>query len=381
MTKVMYFSDAPYFGGAERYLELLISALKREAYEPCVLTPGGAGLRGFRERLGKMGIATLDVSLSGPYDISGYMELARIIRKWKPDLLHVNLPGTYDAQAGLVTLAAWLANCRSIVTTEHLAMVEGTWKRRLAKRFSNLFVRAVVSIAQSNLEFLTRTSRVPLSRIVVIHNGVNIAELDKAVPSHVRSILGLDASTFVFAIVGSLVARKGHRYLLKAITNLCIAGYGQVALLIVGEGEEGVSLKRECSELGLDGKVFFLGQRDDIQSVMLDIDCLIVPSTMEGMPFVILEAMVASKPVIASRIYGIPEVIVEGETGLLIPPRDVDSLCVAMRRMVEDPALSRKMGAAGRRRIKAHFSSERMARGVERVYDAVLSRGPMPAIE
>lgn len=378
MTRVMYFSDAPYFGGAERYLELLISGLNREAYEPCVLTTGGARLRDFRERLAKAGVAVFEISLSGPYDVPGYIEIVRIVRKWKPDLLHINLPGTYDAQASLVAPVAKLGRRVSVVTTEHLAMVEGTWKRHCAKRFSDLFVRAVVSITRSNVEFLSGTHRVPLSRIVVIHNGVDIAELDKAASSHVRSDLGLDASTFVFATVGSLVERKGHRYLLDAFAELCVSGHRRSALLIVGEGGEETSLKRKCSELGLAGKVFFLGHREDVQSIMRDVDCLVVPSTVEGMPFVILEAMVASKSVIASRIHGIPEVIVEGETGFLVPPRNVDSLYEAMRRVLENPALSRQMGAAGRRRIEAYFSHERMAREIECVYDVVLSGGKLP---
>jgi glycosyltransferase involved in cell wall biosynthesis len=101
---------------------------------------------------------------------------------------------------------------------------------------------------------------------------------------------------------------------------------------------------------------------------------------MEGMPFVILEAMTASKPVIASKIYGIPEVIVEGETGFMVPPRDVDSLYAAMRKVFENPGLCRRMGAAGRRRVESSFSLERMVRGVESVYEAVLSGGPLSAL-
>jgi len=378
VIRVMYFSDAPYFGGAERYLELLISALKRDTYEPCVLTTKGARLQNFRERLARIGVATLEISLTGPYDFAGYVELARVVRKWKPDLLHVNLPGTYNAQASLVAPVARLAGCRHVVTTEHLAMVEKSWKRQFAKRLSGLFINAVISITESNVDFLTRIHGVPLSRIVVIHNGVDLVELDKAAPAHIRSTLGLDAGSFVFAAVGSLVERKGHRYLLEAFARLCLAGCGESALLVVGEGEEKAALERKCLELNLTGKVFFLGHRDDVQSIMQDIDCLVVPSTMEGMPFVILEAMAASKPVIASEIYGIPEVLIEGETGFLVRSHDVDSLCVAMQRAVEHPALSGQLGEAGRRRVKAHFSLGQMVCKVERVYDAVLSGASLP---
>jgi glycosyltransferase involved in cell wall biosynthesis len=100
---------------------------------------------------------------------------------------------------------------------------------------------------------------------------------------------------------------------------------------------------------------------------------------MEGMPFAILEAMAASKPVIASKIYGIPEVVVEGETGFMVPPRDAGFLCAAMRRAIESPALCRRMGTAGRMRVESSFSLERMVREVESVYEAVLSGRPVTA--
>jgi glycosyltransferase involved in cell wall biosynthesis len=327
-----------------------------------------------------MGVTTLETSLRGPYDIMGYVETASTVRRWDPDLVHINLPGTYNAQASLVASIVRLAGCRSIVTTEHLAMIEKSWKRHFAKRFGGLFIRAAISVTNSNVEFLTRVHRVPPSRIVVIHNGVDTVELDKTASSHVRSILGLDPSVFVFAVVGSLEERKGHGYLLDAFARLGVAGLAKTALLVVGEGEEEASLKRKCSELGLGGRIHFLGYREDVQSIVRDVDCLVVPSTMEGMPFVILEAMTASKPVIASKIYGIPEVIVEGETGFMVPPRDVDSLYAAMRKVFENPGLCRRMGAAGRRRVESSFSLERMVRGVESVYEAVLSGGPLSAL-
>lgn len=375
MTRILYFSDAAYFGGAEKYLELLVSALPKDTYEPHVLTVEGARLAAFRQRLAKTGVITHEVSMTTPRDVSGYLEFARAVRKLKPELIHINLPGTYDAFASLVAPVAWFAGCRSIVTTEHLAMVEGTWKRRYAKRLGTLFISAVISITESNVEFLTRINGVPRSRITVIHNGVNMADFDRAVSSQLRRRLGLDDSTFVFAIVGSLVERKGHRYLLEAFAKLRLSGYVKSALLVIGEGEEKASLMNKCSDLGLTGEVFFLGQRDDIRDIMVDMDCLVVPSMMEGMPYVILEAMATSKPVIASRIHGIPEVIVEDKTGLLVPPGDVDSLYAAMRKIVADPVAGREMGVFGRQRIKSHFSIERMSNEVEHVYEAVLSGG------
>jgi glycosyltransferase involved in cell wall biosynthesis len=369
----MYFSDAPYFGGAEKYLELLISALRRDRYEPSVVARKGADLGGFVERLGEIGVQLFETTLSGPWDIGGYWDFFRIVKKWRPDILHINLPGTYDAQAGLVAPVARAAGCSFVVTTEHLAMVETLWKRRIAKKLSALWIQRVVSITNSNVHFLTDVHGIPASKIEVIHNGIDLAGLDGSQSSGLRAGLGMEDSVFLFAIVGSLIERKGHRTLLDAFARVTVAGGGPAALVVVGGGPEESSLKRRIRQLGLDKRVFFLGHRENVQGIMREIDCLVVPSVMEGMPFVILEAMAASKPVIASEIYGIPEVIVEDVTGLLVPPARAEQLSAAMLKVMDSPELARKMGVGGRERVKERFTREVTARRVEGVYETLLN--------
>ena len=368
----MYFSDAPYYGGAEKYLELLISGLDRRRFDPILVTRKGADLGAFAARVRKAGAATEETALSGPYDLRGYADFYRLVRRTRPDLLHVNLAGTYDAQASLVAPVARLAGCGRVVTTEHLAMVERLWKRYAAKRLSAVFVSRVVSITSSNVSYLTGVHGLDPRKIRIIHNGVDLDALDSARVSGLRSELGLDGSAFVFMAVGSLVERKGHRFLLKAFARLRESADVACSLAIVGRGEEEPALRTLAKELGLARGVFFLGHRDDAAALMRDADCLAVPSLVEGMPFVIMEAMAASKPVIASRIYGIPEIVLEGETGRLVEPGDVESLFGAMRALCLDRELAAGMGRRGRRRVCEEFSLERMARETQDLYGLVL---------
>jgi glycosyltransferase involved in cell wall biosynthesis len=372
-SRIMYFSDAPYFGGAEKYLELLISGLDKTTYTPCVITSMGAQLEGFRERLREQGIQTAEAVLGGPYDLRGYRDFFTLVRRFKPDLLHINLAGSYDAQASLVAPLAKAAGCRRVVTTEHLAMIPRLWKRHAAKRAASRFIDRVISITHSNVEYLTRTHGLVRSKIVVIHNGVDIQRLDSTEPAGLRSELGLEAGTFVFAVVGMLTERKGHVFLLDALAKLDSGRPAAAVLAVIGDGEEMDRLQSRSEELGIDDRVFFLGHRDNVAGLLKEIDCLVVPSLMEGMPFVILEAMVASKPVIASRIYGIPEAILEGETGILVEPRDARSLCAAMRSLVEDPAHGKSMGVLGRQRVCRHFALQKMVDSVSKVYELALS--------
>ena len=368
----MYFSDAPYYGGAEKYLELLISGLDRRRYEPLLVTRKDAELGAFVSRLRKAGTPTEETTLSGPYDLRGYADFYRLVRRIGPGLLHVNLAGTYDAQAGLVAPVARLAGCRHVVTTEHLAMVGRLWKRHAAKRLSSIFVTRVISITDSNVPYLTETHRVPAGKIAVIHNGVDLDALDSAGPAGLRSELGLDGSVFVFAAVGSLEERKGQRFLLHAFAILRERTGLKCALVIVGKGEGETTLRELAARLGLQQSAFFLGHREDAAALMREADCLVVPSLTEGMPFVIMEAMAASKPVIASRIYGIPEIVLESETGLLVEPGDPESLFGAMRALGQDRDLASGMGRRGRRRVSEEFSLERMARETQDLYELVL---------
>ncbi|MFH0777202.1 MAG: glycosyltransferase, partial [Candidatus Eisenbacteria bacterium] len=373
-TRVMYFSDAPYFGGAERYLELLISHLNREKYEPCFVMRRGAGLGAFPAALASSGVSVFETTLCGPYDVPGYLDLFSLVRRQRPEIMHVNLAGTYDAQASLVVPLAKAAGCRHVVSTEHLAMVEKLWKRHVAKRFSSLFLDRVVSITHSNVPFLTDVHGIKPAKVTVIHNGIDPAEIEGTSALPIRDLTGVEEERFVFAAVGSLIERKGHRFLLEAFARLQSRGATESTLLIVGQGSEEAPLKAGVRELGLQRRVFFLGQRSDIPAIMKTMDCLVVPSLVEGMPFVILEAMGAGKPVIASRIYGIPEVIREGSTGYLVSPGDPASLLEAMERMASNPEEAREMGGAGRLVLEEGFTAQEMARQVECVYDSLLRR-------
>ncbi len=379
--RIVYFTDAPYFGGAERYLELLVRGLDKKKYHPCVMTGGTAGLESFLERLRSEGVETARVPLSGPYDLKGYSGFLRVMRRLRPAILHLNLAGSYDAQASLLAPLARAGGCRRVVTTEHLAMIQRLWKRYLAKKFSSFFVDSVISITYSNLAYLTGVHGLGESNVAVIHNGIDVAGIDSTPAAGLRSLMGVGPSTFIFSVVGSLIERKGHRFLLEALAELRGSSRADCVLAVVGTGQEEESLKSRALELGLGGSVFFLGHRDDAVGLMKEADCLVVPSLMEGMPFVILEAMAASKPVIASNIYGIPEVVLEGETGLLVPPEDAGALRDAMRSLLQARHVAAGMGARGRERILGHFTVERMVRDTEKVYQLVLSgRGNLGSV-
>jgi len=157
--------------------------------------------------------------------------------------------------------------------------------------------------------------------------------------------------------VGRLRIRKGVEVLLEALTE------STDELVIAGDGEHREALEQRCQALGLDGRVHFLGRctAGQIENLLKGAKALVVPSTYEGMPLVILEAMEQAVPVIASAVSGIPEVVLDGETGWLVPPEDVDSLKRALKEVADFPGEAQSRGEAGRRRLDAYFRPARAA--------------------
>ena len=186
-----------------------------------------------------------------------------------------------------------------------------------------------------------------------------------------RAALGVDADALLLGIVCRLVEQKGIPYALEALRRLR-AEYPQAHLVIAGDGEKAAELRRLASALGIADRVHWLGWRSDAADLMAAFDVLLVPSLWEGFGLVLLEAMSRRVPVIASRVSAIPEVIVDGESGILIAPRDVDALTKAMAHLLNDRALRKYMGLLGAARLEDHFSVERMITSTLAVYERLL---------
>jgi glycosyltransferase involved in cell wall biosynthesis len=209
------------------------------------------------------------------------------------------------------------------------------------------------------------------ARVVIVPSGVDthsFRDLDRAAA---RRALGLDADAQVLAIVASLHGRKGHAVLLEALARLARHG-AQPHCLAAGTGPEGQELQDLATRLGLGARMRWLGQLADVRPVLAAADVVVMPSLAEGLGVAAIEAMAAGRPVVASAVGGLPELIADGEQGLLVPPGDPDALAGALGRCLADPALCARLAAAGRLRAEA-FSTIAMARGTEAVYERALA--------
>jgi len=177
----------------------------------------------------------------------------------------------------------------------------------------------------------------------------------------------------VVTVVGSLYPVKGHRYLLEAVPQI-VKTCPSTVFLFAGRGDCETALREQARTLGLEARVRFLGLRQDVPTLLELGDVFVQPSLSEGLSIAILEAMAAARPVVTTRVGGNPELVVEGETGLLVEPADAAGLASAVTRILADPAEGRRLGANGLARVRSRFSIETMVAQYEQIYGTLVGR-------
>lgn len=208
-------------------------------------------------------------------------------------------------------------------------------------------------------------------KLVVIRNGIHYQQFQGVHgAAELRAALGISPEAPVVGFVGRLAEQKGVAYLVDAVAELA-KRFPELRVVVVGEGELREELQARARQLP---QMIFAGFQREIPRYLSMFDIFVLPSLWEGLPMSILEAMAAGKPVVATGVSGTPEVVVDGETGYIVEPKNVGQLAEKLSLLIADGELRRRMGAAGRDRVIAHFSAEGMVRTSEALYEALLRR-------
>lgn len=365
-VRILYTIPELLYGGAERQLVELASRLDRTRYEPAiaVLSPGGPLEAAAREA----GVEVIDTPRRGKLDPRPAFRIAAIARRRKIDVTHsfLFLDGFYGRlAAALAKVPVRIASLRGV---DYDPGSRHNYADRLLQRVTDCLVANSRSMRR-----YARSCGLRQTPIIVIPNGV---DLDRAARDadreRVRHELGLSPNQVAFGFVGRLSPEKGVDVFLRCVARLAVR-HRELACVIVGDGPDRRGAERLVRELHLEWRVKFLGWRPDVARVISGLDVLALTSRSESLPNVVLEAMAAGKPVVAARVGDVPALVRHEETGLLAPAEDVEALTDAMRRLLVDPDLRERLGAAGRRRAEALFSVERMVRRYEALYERLLA--------
>jgi len=355
------------FGGAQKYVLDLATALSRNDYSVKVACQGGGPLvSSLRDNgIGVIELEYMQREISPRLDTLATAELIRVIRSVKPDIIHLNSSkaGMLGRIAGAVcrvpvvySVHGWAFREGAVETARPLAI----WSERLIAPLCARF------IAPSQYEIdVARRFRVGReSQFVCVPNGIE-PKAPHAMPG------GTDADGLVrVCMVARFERPKRQDLLIQAISQ--VPGS---RLILVGDGEQHAACEELARTLGISDRVQFMGNRSDVADILANVHIGVLSTDMEALPITLLEAMRAGLPVLGTRTGGVPEVIEYGVNGYMGPPNKIDWMVDALSRLVSNPALRKKMGAASRARFEQRFTLDRMIQETTDVYRTILQRG------
>src|SRR6266508_5750579 len=367
-------------GGPALHVAYLTAGLRERGYDTTLvagsLARGEDSMAFVAEARGVdvVRIDELGREISPLRDLVATLRLARLIRRERPDILH-----THTAKAGTVgRVAALLAGRHRppiVVHTFHGHVLRGYFGPvrslvfRLLERWLAGHTTALIAVSPQVRDDLVALRVAPPERFVVIRLGIELGERvagagDGRVES--RRYLGIPPDRFAVGWIGRMTAVKRTDDVLVAFKRLRDEGVDAV-LCLVGDGPDRLQLERRAHELGVMRDTLFLGYQNDVAEYFAAFDAFMLPSANEGTPVTTIEALAAGTPVVATRVGGVPDVVRDGEDGFLVDPGDVDELAERLAALAHDPALRKRMGAAGRERVLPRYAVERLVDDVDRL--------------
>ena len=312
-------------------------------------------------------------------DVVAVWRLAQVIRRERPAILH-----THTAKAGAVgRLAALLAGDAKppiVVHTFHGHVLRGyfgplrSFGFRLLERWLARATTALIAVSPEVRDDLVALGVAPRERFTVVRLGIELAHrvTDVDGRDETRRVLGIGPDRFTVGWIGRMTGVKRTGDVLLAFKRLRDRGV-DATLCLVGDGPERDHVERRAHELGIMRSTLFLGYQEDVAPFYAAFDAMILPSGNEGTPVSAIESLAAGRPVVATRVGGVPDVVRDGEDGFLVDRGAVDQLADALARLAEDPSLRERMGEAGRERVLARYAVDRLVDDVDRLYRALLA--------
>ncbi|MBN1527371.1 MAG: glycosyltransferase family 4 protein [Candidatus Omnitrophica bacterium] len=369
------------WGGAPDIVRVLCERLDPDIYDVWLITgptkyssrKTGEFLTRFRDRT--IVIPCLKRDINPFFDILAFVKLCRLFSKERFDVIH-----THTAKAGLLgRLAGRLAGCKAILHTPHGHNFYGyfTWLTSqaiiLIEKFATLFTDKFIALTELEKKDMVRFRVAKDGKVAVIYQGLELSDYEKPAgdPEKARRELNIEPDQSVVGMVGRLEAIKGPYYFVEAAYEV-VKTFPRAKFVVVGEGSLRRSIEAGVEDLGLSGNFIFTGWRDDVPEVMRIFDIEVLPSLNEAVGIVLIEAQAAGVPVVATNVGGIPEIMKDKETGILVPPADSRALSGAIIALLSDKDSRSRMGENGKAWVRGKFSSDMMVGNISALYQAIL---------
>jgi len=371
--RIVYVVLGKDIAGGETVCLQLMRAARDQGHVVCLLVPDAGTVA---DAAKKENFEVIQLPLERTFQVRKAISFAQFLKTWEADLVHTHtmLPGMVLARIG-----AFLAGV-PIICHAHLDhnYNSNPLVKLLQRSADNLtaFLCQTVAVSADTRQALISVGN-PAKRIRVIPNGVKVSEqVTELAPLSLHTMLNLKADERLVGCVARLDPIKGQSDLLVAAAKI-LHEIDNVHIVFLGSdiatgGRYETELRALATQLGVTAHTHFAGHQPQAANLMVDLDVFVLPSYREAMPMSILEAMAAAKPVVATRVNGVPEVVVDGVTGLLVPPGNPDALAEAILKLLQNPEMARDMGIAGRKRVQKHFNLDKLHEQVFALYEEVV---------
>jgi glycosyltransferase involved in cell wall biosynthesis len=378
-------------GGAQEVVRTLVEYLAASDCVPVVCTFKDGPLRRDIEQLGikvevmdlpRHSIVALPLFIVDMVRI--WQALAQLIRKHAIDVVQTHLLGSLDfltfalPYATNLSVVLWTFHSISFLPSKgdvsryRWLLKPKRYVHRLLYGLTSHKVSGFIAVSNEVRDSMIELIGPIQDKITVICNGVDVKRYERSVDKHaVRQRLGLETNTRLIATVGTLKEEKGHRYLIDAAATI-VPQHPDWHFLFIGDGRLREELQARVRELGLSKNIHFLGSRRDVPDLLAASDLFVLPSLWEGLPMALVEAMAAGIPVVATAVSGTVQVMIPGETGLVVPPGNTQMLTRAIIELLSDPIRAQAMGVAATQRVQAEFSAEKQANEYLALYRRLL---------
>ena len=366
--RVLFVVPALPVGGAERHLTTMLPRMDPARFTPSVICIGEEGE--LFSTLRAAGIEAGALRLRKRQAVRALIELVMTMRRTRPDVVVVQ---GYNAET-LGRIAARIAGVKHTINWVHNAsgLVQRGTVRRTVDRALTRWTSAYFGVAEAQRPYLVDELGHPDDKIRIIYNGVDLAQFSTSTDRGVLAEFGFAENDPVVGIVAVLRPEKDHVSLLRAARTV-VDELTNARFLIIGDGPTRPQLEALCTELGITPNVHFAGSRDDVARLLPAIDVFALTSTSECFPISVLEAMACARPAVCSAVGGIPEVIKDGETGYLVPPKNPLQLAARLVKLLRDPQTARRMGSAARARVEAEFDLDCSIAAAQQAIEDVVS--------
>ena len=357
----LHIDTARTWRGGQNQVLLTVLGLRALGHRSMLIAHAAGELR----QRAQEGLELIPLAPKTEMDLNAAWRLSRLIKQLQPDVLHAHDPHGVAMAALALSMSTQLAKPPLVAARRVDFHMKNNALSRWKYRQVDCFICASDAIRR-----MVIADGVPPARAVTVYEGIDLGHVDAAPPADLHAELWLPHQAPIVGNVAALVPHKGQRHLIEAAA-IVVTKVPDARFVIAGEGELRPALERQIKDHRLEKHVFLTGFRPDILSIHKGFDIFVMSSVTEGLGTSLLDAMACGKPIVATTAGGMPEVVVDGRTGLLVPPRDHVAMADAIVRLLRDESARQEMAAAGLARVRARFSAERMVQDTLEVYRRV----------